>query len=442
MELPIHIPKHPVASLLSWLLLTFLVLFPKGGIKVGETPITWGYLILALTAFPLLLIRLLAFPLKFSRKTLIALATIIPFQILFLYSCLQNGIGDIPLAVSTFISFFILPFLFLFVYPPFLCLIDGRKFERYLRICISVAAIYGIFLFFWHPITGHFIEIPYLTVNAGDYGMLETTKHIDRGTFFKLISTYNNGNIYGAATLILLPLYDVFEPKRWKRNLLRVALVLTLSRTVWFGLIVDQLLSFIAPFAGMLSTFPKIHLGPSMKKALTLIATVGLIAFGLVINSSSLSFLFDPTLGGRAGESAAFFHPTFLPDSPVGGFLEMVYSSAITDYGITGFISIVLIFLGPMIVLVMNPGAIRSVVRRAAIKGLIIYALIAAIDGAISLIPVMAFYWFAYMVFLFGFPDNVNPDISRLDVVPVTWKPNERLSFDSPGGAPGSAKVY
>ena len=58
---------------------------------------------------------------------------------------------------------------------------------------------------------GKFIEIPFLTVNAGDYGTLESTKHINRGGYLKLISTYNNGNVYGVATLILLPL--VFEAR-------------------------------------------------------------------------------------------------------------------------------------------------------------------------------------------------------------------------------------
>jgi hypothetical protein len=47
---------------------------------------------------------------------------------------------------------------------------------------------------------------------------------------------------------------------------------------------------------------------------------------------------------------------------------------------------------------------VQSPVRKAALKGLILYAIVATIDGATNLIPVMAFYWFAYMVFLFGLP--------------------------------------
>ena len=36
-------------------------------------------------------------------------------------------------------------------------------------------------------------------MNASDYGELEITKNIGRGFFYKLISTYNNGNLYGVA---------------------------------------------------------------------------------------------------------------------------------------------------------------------------------------------------------------------------------------------------
>jgi hypothetical protein len=410
MRLLIGIRQHPIAAVVSWLLLTFLVLFPKGGIKVGDTPLTWGYLILGFTAVPLCFVRLISLPLGFSPRAVFAMATILPFQAVYLFSYFKNGIDDFGYAISIFVSFFVLPGIFLLVYPSFLSYIDGSRFESYLRTCILTVAIYGIFLFFWHPLTGHFIEIPYLTVNAADYGLLETTKNIARGDFFKLIATYNNGNLYGVATLILLPIYNLLESKRWRRSVIKIALVLTLSRTVWAGLIVDQVLSLLWLLRKSIVTFPRLYLGGAAKRVVAVAITIGLVLSALLFNSNTIAFLFDPTLGGRSGESAAFLHPTFLPDMPLAGFAEMLYSSALTDYGIVGLLSVLLIFLGPIILFTINTRIARSPVKMAALKGLILYAIVATIDGATNLIPVMAFYWFAYMTFIFGLPGE-EPDI-------------------------------
>lgn len=404
MRSSIRIRRYPITALLSWLLLTFLVLFPKGGVKVGDTPLTWGYLLLGATALPLGLVRLLSFRLKFPPRLILCIASIVPFQTLYIYSYLSNGVEDVGFAISIFVSFFVLPVVFLLIYPPFLPRIDGTRFEKYLRGCMLAAAIYGIFLFFWHPLTGHFIEIPLLTVNAGDYGLLETTKNIARGEFFKLISTYNNGNLYGVATLILLPLFNLLEPKRWRRNVMKIALVLTLSRTVWAGLIIDQALSFLWLMVRNTATFPRLYLGGATKRIMVMLATMGLVLSALLFNSRSIAFLFDPTLGGRVGGPAASLNVTFLPDVPLEGFSEMLYNSALKEYGITGLLSILLIFLGPLLIFVMKSGIVRLPVRRAALKGLILYAIVSIIDGATNLIPVMAFYWFVYMVFLFGLP--------------------------------------
>jgi hypothetical protein len=333
-----------------------------------------------------------------------AVASVIPFQVIYLYSYRVNGVEDAGYAISVFVSFFVLPVVFLLIYPPFLDRIEGWRFESYFRTCIFVAGVYGIFLFFWHPITGHFIEIPFLTVNAADFGLLETTKHIDRGEFFKLISTYNNGNLYGVATLMVLPLYNLFEPRRWRRNVMKIALVLTLSRTIWAGLIVDQVLSLLWLLARNALTFPRLYLGGATKRVVAVLITIGLVMSALLFNSKSIAFLFDSSLGGRTEEAAAFLHPTFLPDMQLKGFAEMLYGSALTDYGITGLLSIVLIFFGPLLIFAANPRLVRSPIRRAALKGLVLYAIVAAIDGATNLIPVMAFYWFVYMTFLFGWP--------------------------------------
>ena len=396
--------RHPLATILSFLLLTFIVLFPKGGVKIAGVPLTWGYLILGSSSVVLAVVRFLQGRLRYPVAVLAAAASLVPFQILYLYSYWQNGVDSPGYSLATFVGFFLLPVAFLLVFQGYWPLLDRAAFERYFCFCIVAAALWGIFLFFWHPVVGSFIEIPYLTVNADDYGQIELTKHIARGRFSKLISTYNNGNVYGLAMLIVLPLFSVLEPKRWKRNVLRFSLLLTLSRTVWAGLVIEQILSF-APVVGRFTrTFPKLYLGTATRKILAVFATLGLISVGLLLNSWSISVFFDPTIGGRSGEIGSLTTTTFLPSLPLTGFNELTYNSALQHYGFAGFFAVVLIFAGPILCLGCAPRAVREPTRRAAAKGLILYSIVAAVDGATNLIPVMAFYWFTYLTLLCGLP--------------------------------------
>ncbi len=424
---------HPVAAALIPLLLIFLVLFPKGGIKLAGAPLTWGYMLLGLSAVPLLVARLLVLPLRITLRSVVAFSTLLPLLLLFFYSIEVNGIALLGYAISVFTNFAIFPALFLLVYPSFLPFVSLPQFSRWLRACIFLAALWGIFLFFLHPVIGRYIEIPYLTVNSADVGELELTKHIDRGRFLKLISTYNNGNVYGAATLILLPLYDLLEPRRWHRNLLRLALVLTLSRTVWAGLVAEQLLSLVAQAVENVATFPYVRLGGAARRGLAVLASLGAVAVGLFFTSNARQLLTDRTFGGRTGEIAGTATATWLPTVPVTGFAEILYSGAAINYGYAGLVAVTLIFVAPLGLLLLDRRLLATPSRRAALKGLILYAIISASDGATNLIPVMVFYWFTYMTFLHGLPGE-QPQTSA-DLVP-TPDPSSAWVAPSEAGAP------
>lgn len=174
---------HRLAMGVCWILVVFLVLFPKGGFKIGALPLTWGYLLIGLTAPVIFPARMLFRPLRFSRQLIGALVLLFPMQIVFAYGILANGVADPRFAFSSFVSLFVLPWTFLLFYAPFLPILDGRRLANYMRACILIAALWGIFLFFLHPLTKFYIEIPYLTVNAQDYGELENTKNLSRGLF-------------------------------------------------------------------------------------------------------------------------------------------------------------------------------------------------------------------------------------------------------------------
>jgi hypothetical protein len=82
-----------------------------------------------------------------------------------------------------------------------------------------------------------------------------------------------------------------------------------------------------------------------------------------------------------------------------------------------------LILLSPIGVLLLDKRALRDPIRRAAFKGLLIYAFICTSDGALPYIPVIAFYWFTYMIYLFGLPGTQPSPLVRQESEPVSAFP-------------------
>ena len=399
------------------LLFLMLVLFPKGGLRLGALPVTWGYLLLFVALLVSLPARLVVPNAVYTRRQIAVLFCIAPFAIVLFYAAYGLGIPYMGGFVSTFVGLVFLPLLFLFYFPPLLPLLSRERFLWWFRFTLLAAALFGIFLFFWRPITGKWIQIPYLTVNADDAGDFANTKNIARGAFFKLISTYNNGNIYGAATLIPMRLFDEVTHSRWQRWTIKVALFLTLSRTIWAGLLVDQLLSLGAMLLRQRRDFPVVRLG---RLAWGLLGTAALIPLFILLTSlmgsrAGSGFLLDPTLGGRTSQFTQLGGTTFFPEVATSYFFtEITYLSAVNLYGYIGFPAITLVLLSPLLILLLDRRALSDPYRRAAFKGLLIYAIISTSDGAMSFIPTMAFYWFAYMIFLFGLPGQ-----SRTGITPA-----------------------
>lgn len=391
------------------LLCTFLVLFPKGGVKLGPVPLTWGYLLMGLTAVLAIPFGLLSGSvLRIPRLTLVALAAAAPFQAVLLYAFLANGVRDWGFAISDIVTFVFLPVIMLLLFKPWIDRLNWLALLTLLRWYILAAAVYGLLLFVLRITTGALIEIPYLTVNAGDYGVIESEKAINRGgSLLKLISTYNNGNVYGVSMIILLPLFDLVERRRWRKAVLRLALVLTLSRTVWIGLVLDQVFTLAAHLWADFRSVPLVRLKNSVKAALLLVPVCGLLVVGLRMMSQTLLFLLDPSFGGRAEQFQAFSTIRVLPPLPIADINEVVYASILKSFGLTGFVSFVALMASPLLIAGIDRNVAASPIRLASLKGMLLYAVIAWADGAINLIPVMAFYWFTMLILIYG--DRILP---------------------------------
>jgi hypothetical protein len=376
-----------VARAAAAFLLLFLLVFPKGGFRVGPMPLTWGYLglALALLGFPLLLLR--GERLALSRARLAALAALAPFQLLVWVSFLAFGAEDASYAVAMVLAVFALPTAFVLCFAPWIDRVDLGWLFRWLRWGVFAVAVYGIFLFVWKTTTGNFIEIPFLTVNQGDVGTLEQ-RHINRGAAFKLISTYNNGNLYGVALLLLLPVYCWAE-KSWVRvNVVKLSLLLTLSRTVWIGLVLHEIVQRLYVRR------------PTVRTVLVLMVSLAALLAGVwwavdrILGFDVLSFLFDANLGGRSYQLRELEEVGLLPSVRFIVVSEIVYLSIAYQFGILGLGAFLLGMTTPLAL--HRLGAVphaRSGFKRALAGGLAIWLVIAMADGGFLVIPIMAFYW-------------------------------------------------
>ena len=427
---PARYASSAALTFLACVLVVLLILIPKGGVRLAGIPLTWGYLLLIALTPPALAVRFLAMPLLFPRRVLGTMLLLLPMQGCFLYAGMLYGIESFGFVVGTFAGLFALPWIFILLFGPLFPWINEKTLRRWFCGCVFWAAAWGLLLFVLYPLTHHDIEIPYITVNAADYGTIDSGKSNARGLFLKLVSTYNNGNIYGVATLLLFPLYARLESRRWRRMVVRLALLLTLARTVWVGLILTELLSLVPPLYAQIRTFPVLYLGEARRRFAAVLLTIFLV-FGSVslvtLRAGNLGFLFDRSLGNRTSQYDVASQTTFLPEQSLHGFQEVLYASAAEFWGVVGLFAFTLLMLSPLLVTVCSRGALRSPLRRAALKALLVYAVIAASDGAFNFIPVMAFYWFVYAVFLYDWPGTqphpAHPRPVPVPPVPLTSAP-------------------
>lgn len=361
-----------------FLLWLFLLVFPKGGIKVGEIPITWGYLLLGLGCFYAFLQQ----SWQIAKPRIEALLLLFPFQMISMITMIVNGVELIGWTISFFVSFFFLPWCFLFLFAKSIEELDLDYWLLWLRRGISFLAYYGLFLFVYKFVVGRFLEIPLLTVNWGDLGMLDDHKCNSRGMISKLISTYNNGQLFGISMTMLLPLYCYLQKNHWHRWAFKLALFLTLSRTTWIGLIVNEIC-----FALFID---KKNQSLVFKLLLSLTAIACAFAAVAFYTGWGTDFLFDANLGGRRAQLEALQTCSWVSEKPFIGFPEMVYVGVLDSFGIIGFIAYLLALGGPILFYLFRS---LSSLHKCIALGLANYLFISISDGAVLYIPIMAFFW-------------------------------------------------
>jgi hypothetical protein len=390
---------------LVFILATFLLIFPKGGIKISGIPFTWGYAFLFAVAF-FLLIKNLSHGFTVSRTRWLTIGSAIPFQVYILMIIAANGYVSFGFTMSMVINTVVMPWIFIMILGNYLDRFNPRFLFKMIKVGVLAIALYGIFLFFFRALTGEWIEIPLLTINYGDIGALDAKYNIRFGFLPKLISTYNNGNIYGICILMVLPIFDQLEKSRIKSAVVKTSLILSLSRTVWIGLLFYEL---------VLQWFLQKRDRKFLIRYIIILASLISIVLGIVffVLGGDFGFIFDPRLGGRIGQVEALENITILPSIPFISIAEIVYLSVLDRLGVAGFVLFLIMILAPC-VFSLNA---KSAYRKSFLAGVVLYIVLAMSDGAIMFIPVMAFFWFMVSMAISrtSFPDESPSGINEMN---------------------------
>jgi hypothetical protein len=377
--------RQPVL-ILNMIALWINLAFPKAGIYLGAIPINIGYVVLGSGAFSVfwaILLRQhsLTRPEYFAMLLLLGNAL---FQLSTLV--VQGSSSDLGMLLGHFTS--------LAVVPPLVLLSAGYVLSHTSRVqvfrlmlwALTIITSFGIFNFVFLNIFKQMIGIPYLTFTGAEFDI--STKYIDRGGVIKLISTYNNGNIFGVNVIMWsgLVLYGWPNSRRFVLKffmnalnlVVKVTLLLTLSRTVWITMIFSEV-------------FLRFFVFRRLNHILSLFFVLALLLF-LVFGAASLfvrdplAFIFDANLGARRSQLDMPW--TFWPNQSFSGTVEIVYASMLTNFGALGLGFFFLTWAWPALIPPVNFEG------RLVQMGLFAYLLAMGADGAFIYVPTQATYWF------------------------------------------------
>lgn len=371
------------ASGLIWplflLVATFNLAFPKGGVMFEGFPITWGYILIGLAG------SLGAITVIRKRNLQIAPiiqtgALFVPIAAIVYFKARQFNLpsaGWVPFAAI----FGLFPILILVAIGPQLERIRAVDIARAIRPLIRFAVVWGLMNFVLYILIRDIVEVPYLTVNAGDTASILSKNNLRSGGLMKLVSTYNNGNIFGVCMVMLMPLYLYFEHKKIWRALFVVAIFCTLSRTAWFSMAASFIIMALSGQIRLNRTGVWVSLGAALCIFLMILPLLGWTSANLI----------DERLGGRM---------VYLQDMTLSIFgseriyiPEVVYFGLLQSFGLFGLV-ISLGALGFGVGFGLTRWKQLNGLSRAAVAGVLTYLIAAMMDGAILYPPVFPIFLF------------------------------------------------
>ncbi|MGB7327263.1 MAG: hypothetical protein WBD31_20470 [Rubripirellula sp.] len=354
--------------------------FPKAGIYLGTIPITLGYVLLGVMSGAEL-IFLATHRIGRIERTYVWLTLLIfTLGLVEMFSFSIYGSISTGALVSIVVSTLVVPFVAVLGSRWMIRVLGISDVLRALRWALIPVFIYGIFSFVAYNTTGKVLGIPFITTTGNDLSLI-ATRHNLRGPFIKMFSTYNNGNILGVNLLMWGPIAAMASaPLAFSY---RVLCVLTLSRSVWVGLLV---LEFVTAIVNQ-SLF---------KLFRALVGIFILLAIGVLaswmIGRDPFQFLFDRNLGGRVANLQDALE--VISTQRIAWRSESVYAASYLAFGPVGLFLISTIWWLPVFV-----GG-RTPIQQTARIALLVYMVIAAAEGAFTLVPTQGIYWFVATIAL------------------------------------------
>lgn len=233
--------KEKKDFLFNLLLITifFNIWFPKAGIKLSGIPLTIGNILLAIL-FGFWLLK----KIRQGHITIHKISYLL--VLLMIYSLIRYIIiGNILTNVGYIIPLVIYPLIFFIAYD----LIDSKqKEEKIVKIICGGFLFICIYALLQYIFGIEKVCIPGLTVNLSDYLKYGSTWYLQKnnnnsGVGTKIISTFQNGNLYGVNTLLIFPIVYQYYKEKNKNIIVYISLALfvlcvflSLSRSCWLGI--------------------------------------------------------------------------------------------------------------------------------------------------------------------------------------------------------------
>lgn len=372
------------------------IVIPKCGIKIAGIPITLGTVLYAILLLALLpeLVRM-----KFNGYAKV-------FAIAALYFILRSVLS---LLLGWGFSDFVTYLSCLAIYPligilvPFIVKTKEQMLgvQKIITVGVVIIVVYAFLQF----ICGiEKVCIPGITVNLSDYKEWGAQWYLQKangyGNGSKIVSTYQNGNVFGVSLIVLSSFSYAYlrKEKSLKIQILFLMLVsviglLTLSRSIWFGLAIMLFIVYIKTPARTFDGF-------IIKVLLVLVGFVTIVVVCLISQNLyyRIASLFSKDvflLGGRTPIVIDFINsvkdnPLFYPASIIGVqsiveysslMFEISYITVFTLYGTVGVLLFLFMLLYPIKVIKRRGGRIFDYLP------IVVFCFMALLDGCLWLPP-------------------------------------------------------
>ena len=215
----------------------FNIWFPKAGIKLSEIPITVGSVLFGMTIIIWLLVCIHKKSIKIDKTAI--LIAIMGIYFIFKYLLTNNLTGN---SLTYIVS--------LSVYPVIYIVCKQYSHSNRFNELLRKIVVYGFFFITIYALLQFIfgisnVSIPGLTVNYSDYiehgaKWYMTKSNGTTESAVKIVSTYQNGNLFGVNLLLIFPFAFLLLGKTNKNKMMYISLMLfiicvalSLSRTCW-----------------------------------------------------------------------------------------------------------------------------------------------------------------------------------------------------------------